>query len=82
MTESDVLQRELPAGSEGGSKCEKDDFEHPNILYPGHRNSNNTNLDGIIGRHRGQASLGPVVFGDWAGNRWTMGYGIGMTTGF
>ncbi len=30
----------------------------------------------------GQASLGPVVFGDWAGNRWTIGYGIGMTTGF
>ncbi len=30
----------------------------------------------------GQASLGPIVFGDWAGNRWTIGYGIGMTTGF
>jgi hypothetical protein len=30
----------------------------------------------------GQASLGPVVFGDWAGNRWTIGYGIGMSTGF
>lgn len=30
----------------------------------------------------GQASLGPVVFGDWAGNRWTIGYGLGMATGF
>ncbi len=30
----------------------------------------------------GQASLGPVVFADWAGNRWTLVYGIGMVTGF
>ena len=30
----------------------------------------------------GQAALGPVVFGDWAGNRWTIGYGIGMAAGF
>jgi len=30
----------------------------------------------------GQASLGPAVFVDWAGNRWTLVYGIGMVTGF
>jgi len=30
----------------------------------------------------GEGSIGPVVFGDWAGNRWTIGYGIGMVTGF
>ena len=30
----------------------------------------------------GQASLGPAVFADWAGNRWTLVYGIGMVTGF
>jgi hypothetical protein len=30
----------------------------------------------------GQASLGPALFGDWAGNRWTIGYGIGMAVGF
>jgi hypothetical protein len=30
----------------------------------------------------GQASLGPAVFADWAGNRWTFVYGIGMVTGF
>jgi len=30
----------------------------------------------------GQASLGPAVFADWAGNRWTLVYGIAMVTGF
>jgi hypothetical protein len=30
----------------------------------------------------GQAALGPVVFADWSSNRWTLGYGIGMATGF
>jgi hypothetical protein len=30
----------------------------------------------------GEGSLGPVVFGDWAGNRWTIGYGLGIVTGF
>jgi hypothetical protein len=30
----------------------------------------------------GEGSLGPVVFGDYAGNRWTIGYGLGMVTGF
>jgi len=30
----------------------------------------------------GQAAIGPVVFGDWAGNRWTIGYGIGIVAGF
>jgi hypothetical protein len=30
----------------------------------------------------GQASLGPAVFVDWAGNQWTLVYGIGMVTGF
>ena len=30
----------------------------------------------------GQASLGPAVFVDWAGNRWTLVYGIAMVTGF
>lgn len=30
----------------------------------------------------GQASLGPVVFVDWADERWTLVYGIVMVTGF
>jgi hypothetical protein len=52
MAKGDVLQSELSALPEDSGKAEKDGFEHPNMLYPGHRNSNNTNLDGIIGRHR------------------------------
>ena len=39
-------------------------------------------LSAAYGFPVGQASLGPVVFGDWAGNRWTIGYGIGMAAGF
>jgi hypothetical protein len=30
----------------------------------------------------GESALGPAVFGDWAGNRWTIGYGLAMVTGF
>jgi len=30
----------------------------------------------------GEASLGPVVFADRAGDRWTLAYGLGMVTGF
>lgn len=30
----------------------------------------------------GQGSLGPAVFADWAGDRWTLVYGIGIVTGF
>ena len=50
MAEGDVLKEELPTGSEGGCKCEKDDFEHSNMLYSGPYNGNDTNADGIFGR--------------------------------
>jgi hypothetical protein len=39
-------------------------------------------LSAAYGFPIGQAAIGPVVFGDWAGNRWTIGYGIGMAAGF
>ena len=52
MAKCDVLKKELPTGTEGGGKCEKDDFEHPNMLYPGLRNRNDTKTDVIFGRHR------------------------------
>ena len=52
MAEGDVLQDEPSACSEGGSNCEKDDFEHPNMLYSGLRNGNDTKADGILGRDR------------------------------
>ena len=51
MAKGDVLKEEVPTGSEGYGKCEKDDFEHPNMLYSGPRNCNDTNPDGIFGRH-------------------------------
>jgi hypothetical protein len=57
MAKGDVLQGELSAGSEGGCKHEKDDFEHPIMLLPGSPNSNDTNADGILGR-RNRAGLG------------------------
>ncbi len=53
MAKGDVFQGELSAGSEGGLKCEKDDFEHPNMLDPSQRNSNDTNPDGLFGRDNG-----------------------------
>jgi hypothetical protein len=30
----------------------KDEFEHPDMLYPGLRNSNDITADGIFGNHR------------------------------
>lgn len=30
----------------------------------------------------GKGALGPVVFADYAGNSWSIGYGLGMMTGF
>lgn len=32
VAKGDVLKEELPTGSEGNCKCEKDDFEHPIML--------------------------------------------------
>ena len=52
MAKGDVLKEELPTGSEGARKCEKDDFKHPNMLKSGPRNGNDTNAVGIFGRHR------------------------------
>ena len=54
MAKGDVLQGELSSGSDGGSKCEKDDFEHPNMLCSGPRNGNDAKADGIFGRDRGK----------------------------
>ncbi len=59
MAKGDVFQGELSAGSEGGLKCVKDDFEHSNMLDPSQRNSNDTNPDGLFGRDRGKG-VGPV----------------------
>jgi hypothetical protein len=39
-------------------------------------------LGAAYGFPLGQASLGPAVFVDWGGSRWTLVYGIGMVTGF
>ncbi len=51
MTKSKVLQGELSSGSEGSGESVKDEFEHPDMLNPGLRNSNDTNPDGIFGSH-------------------------------
>ena len=57
MAESDVLQGELSAGPEDCHERMKDDFKHPEMLYRGIRNRNDTNTDGIFGRHRGSELL-------------------------
>jgi hypothetical protein len=53
MAESDVLKGELSSRFETGNDREDDDFEHPNMLTSSRRNRNDTNPDGIFGRHRG-----------------------------
>ena len=30
----------------------------------------------------GEAGIGPAVFADYAGDRWTIVYGVAMVTGF
>ena len=52
MAKCDVLQGEQSAGSEGRGESVKDDFEHPDMLYPSSRNSNDTRGDGIFGKAR------------------------------
>ena len=52
MAESDVLQGELSAGPEDCRERMKDDSKHPEMLNRGIRNRNDTNTDGIFGRHR------------------------------
>jgi hypothetical protein len=59
MAKGEVFEGELSAGSEGGLKCEKDDFEHPNMLDPSQRNSNDTNPDGLFRRDRGSGRSDP-----------------------
>ena len=49
MAESDVLKGELSAGPEDCREGMKDDFKHPEMLYRGIRNRNDTNTDGIFG---------------------------------
>ena len=63
MAESDILQGEMPAGSEDCRERMKDDFEHPEMLYRGIRNRNDTNTDGIFGRNRlwGKVTRGAEV---------------------
>ena len=46
--EGDVLKKEFPTGSEGGRKGQKDDFEHPNMLFSGPGNGNDTKADGLF----------------------------------
>ena len=43
-------------GIDGSRECVKDDFQHPDMLNPGRRNSNDTNPDGIFVRDRYQPS--------------------------
>jgi len=57
MAESDILQGEMPAGSEDCRERMKDYFEHPDMLYGGIRNRNDTKADGIFGNHRGVAHI-------------------------
>lgn len=64
MAKGDVLKEELPTGSAGARKCEKDDFKHPNMLKSGPRNGNDTNSDGIFGRHTGSSRLANPILSD------------------
>ena len=52
MAQCDVLQGELSAGSEGRGESVKDEFEHPDMLYPSSRNSNDTRGDEIFGNDK------------------------------
>jgi len=51
VAEGDFFKGELSSGSEDGCKCKKYGFEHPDMLYSGPRNCNDTKADGIFGRH-------------------------------
>ena len=57
MVQGDVLQGELPTGSEGGRERGPDDFEHPIMLYSASRNRRGDKADGLFGRHKKHTGL-------------------------
>jgi len=65
-----------------GVELANKDVEHHGDVEREYENEFLLRLGAEYGFPVGQASLGPAVFADWAGNRWTLVYGIGMVTGF
>lgn len=65
-----------------GVELANKDVEHHGEVEREYENEFLLRLGAGYGFPVGQASLGPAVFADWAGNRWTLVYGIGMVTGF
>lgn len=49
-----------PDSLPGRGFVKHNDMEHPGLIYLGSRNSNDTNPDGIFGRHRVNRSMGVV----------------------
>jgi hypothetical protein len=65
-----------------GVELVSEDVEHHGEIENEKESEFLVRLGATYGFPVGEAKLGPTVFADWAGDRWTIVYGIVMVTGF